>query len=178
MVYEKKDKIFLLGFMGSGKTTVGRKIARALHYDFYDLDHYIEAFTGEYISNIFRDKGEAYFRDLETECLSHFNDKKFIVLATGGGTPCFNDNIHTMLAQGCCVYIKMPEAALFQRLHQATPKRPLLLGKSETELREYIHDTLEKREEIYAQSHIIIDGINLSTPSLIGVLNHKMIHKS
>jgi shikimate kinase len=177
MIFEKKDKIYLIGFMGSGKSTVGRKIARGLNYDFYDLDNYIESYSGQSVTSLFQTKGEAYFRDLETECLRHFDDKKNIVLATGGGTPCFDDNLKTMLANACCVYLKMGEGALFQRLHQAIPKRPLLLGKSEDELRDYIHETLLKREEFYMQSHIIIDGINISTTSLIGVLKHKLIPK-
>jgi shikimate kinase len=175
MFIDKKDKIYLIGFMGSGKSTIGRKIARTLNYEFYDLDSYIESYCGQSINSLFNEKGEAYFRSIESQCLRHFNDKKFIVLSTGGGSPCFNDNMQLMLEHGCCVYIKMPEGALYQRLHKAIPKRPLLAGKSDDELREFIHDTLTYRETFYEQSHIIMDGINLSSPSLMGVLKHKLI---
>lgn len=178
MIFEKKDKIYLIGFMGSGKSTLGRKIARALNYDFYDLDNYIESYAGQSVSALFQSRGESHFRDLETECLAHFNNKKHIVLATGGGTPCFHDNLKVMLQHACCVYLKMTEGALFQRLHQAVPKRPLLLGKSEEQLRDFIHETLLQREEIYMQSHIIIDGINISTAALIGILKHKLMPKT
>ena len=177
MIYGKKDKIYLIGFMGSGKSTLGRKIARALNYDFYDLDNYIESITGVSVSAMFLQQGEKYFRTLETQYLKDFNDKKYIVLATGGGTPCFHNNLKTMLEHGCCVYIKMSEATLYQRLYKANPKRPLLLGKTEDELRDFIHQTLMQREEIYMQSHIIIDGINMGRASLIGVLKHKLVLK-
>ncbi len=175
MHFDKKDKIYLIGFMGCGKSTLGRKISRALNYEFVDLDQYIESVAGQSVASIFHDKGEEYFRTLETASLQYFNDKKYIVLATGGGTPCFNDNLKMMLSHGCCVYIKMPEGALYQRLHKASPKRPLLQGKTEDALRSYIHETLLQREEIYMQSHIIADGINLSNTSLIGVLKHKLL---
>ena len=174
MFAEKKDKIYLLGFMGSGKSTFGKKIARVLNYEFSDLDNYIESVAAQSVACIFETQGEANFRSLESECLTHYNTKKKIVVATGGGTPCFQNNMDLMLKQGCCVYLKLPEGALYQRLYQASPKRPLLMGKSEDELRSFIHDLLQQREPIYMRSHIIVDGMNLSPASLTGVLKHKL----
>ncbi len=173
MLYDKKDKIFLVGFMGSGKSTLGRKIATALNYEFSDLDNYIESRYGQPIHEIFQKHGEEYFRNLETECLAHYN-KKYTVIATGGGTPCFNNNMELMMEYGCCIYIKMPEGALFQRLVKASKKRPLLMGKSDEELKIFISETLLDREKYYSQSHIIIDGLKVSTSSLIGILKNKV----
>ena len=170
----KKNKVYLIGFMGSGKSTLGKKIAQALQYKFSDLDSYIESCAAESITSIFNTKGETYFRKLESECLSHFDTEKHMVIATGGGTPCFNDNMKHMLEQGCCVYIKMPEGALFQRLQKAIPKRPLLADKTDDELRDFIHQLLEIRETTYLQSQIVIDGMSISTPSLVPILKQKM----
>ncbi len=177
MIFEKKNKIFLIGFMGSGKSTLGKRIARAMHYDFIDLDTSIEVFAADTISSLFQTKGEEGFREIETECLSHLIDKKYLVIATGGGTPCFYNNMEVMLEHGCCVYLKMPEGALVQRLLQASPKRPLLAGKSEEELRVFIHEMLLKREEIYQKCHLVMDGMTLNTASIVGVLKHKMMPK-
>lgn len=175
MITEKKDKIFLIGFMGSGKSTLGKKIARALHYEFSDLDNYIESVAAQSISSIFETQGEDYFRKLETACLQNYSSQKNLVIATGGGTPCFNNNMELMLQEGCCVYIKMPEGALYQRLYQATPKRPLLAGKSEEELKEFIRLKMLEREPVYLKSHIVIDGMSLSTASLTGILRGKVL---
>ncbi len=175
MVFAKKDKLYLIGFMGSGKSTLGKKIARSLNYEFFDLDQAIESYAGASVSSIFQTQGEIGFRLLESECLSHFNNNKNIVIATGGGTPCFYHNMEMMLQNGCCVYIKMPEGALYQRLYKASPKRPLLVDKNEEELRDYIHELLLQREETYLKSHLIIDGMSVDTNSLVGVLKHKMI---
>ena len=93
-------RIFLIGFMGCGKTTLGKKLARTLNYNFIDLDSYIENKTTEKITEIFDKKGEHYFRDLEKESLSEICKMDNMVLASGGGTPCFSDNMQTMLAKG------------------------------------------------------------------------------
>lgn len=178
MIYEKKNKIYLIGFMGSGKSTLGKKLARLLHYDFSDLDQYIESTAAASISNIFDLQGEDYFRKLESKCLNDFNNEAYKVIATGGGTPCFHDNMNLMLSQGCCVYIRMPEGALLERLRKAAPKRPLLAGKDENALRTYIHDTLKAREETYLKSHIVIDGVSLSMPSLAQILKSKMMERA
>jgi len=175
---EKKNKIFIIGFMGSGKTTLGKKIAHALGYEFSDLDQYIESMAAQTISSIFEQQGESEFRKLESECLSHYDHKKYMVIATGGGTPCYNDNMDKMLGLGCCVYIKMPEGALLQRLQNARPNRPLLSGLNNHELQQFIHDTLMQRESYYLRSHMVFDGMKLSTPSLISLLKNKVAPKS
>lgn len=174
MYSEKKDLIFLVGFMGSGKTTIGKKIARALKYEFSDLDQYIESVAAQSVSSLFEQQGEAHFRNLESECLHHYGQRHGMVIATGGGTPCFHDNMDWMLEHGCCVYIHMPEGALYQRLCHASPKRPLLAGKTDEELRAFIHDKLMERESYYQRSHVVIDGMHSSISSITVLLKTKV----
>jgi shikimate kinase len=175
--FPKKDTLYLIGFMGSGKSTLGKKIAHALHYDFVDLDRAIENESGKRINAIFSEDGEARFREMESALLKKLSEKKFLVVATGGGTPCFHNNMQWMHDHGCCVYIKMPPLALYSRLEQAAPKRPLLEGKTGDELKQFITDTLAQRESFYQQSHLVIDGISVGLPSLMSVLKPKMALK-
>jgi shikimate kinase len=161
--------------MGCGKSTLGKKIARALHYDFMDLDTFIEQKAGKSINEIFNEQGEDYFRSLEVECLLSLDSKKFLVIATGGGTPLNGDLMAWMLEKGCCVYIRMPEGALLNRLRNAAPKRPLLSGKNEEELRNYIHEKLYEREPVYAKSHVSIDGVSASALAIAGMLKRKLV---
>jgi shikimate kinase len=92
-------RIFLIGFMGCGKSTIGKKLAKTLSCKFIDLDKYIERKTGESIQQIFKEKGEKYFRVLETESLMEICESDNLVIATGGGTPCFFDNMQRILAR-------------------------------------------------------------------------------
>jgi shikimate kinase len=172
---EKKDRVFLVGFMGSGKSTLGKKIARALGYDFIDLDIYIEQKEQKTINEIFTTSGEDYFRKLEHDCLMSLEAEHHIVIATGGGTPLNGELMSWMLERGCCIYIRMSEAALYSRLKNAAPKRPLLADKNEEELRSYIHEKIEERERVYARSHIIIDGLQTSVTALAGLLKRKLM---
>ena len=100
-------RIFLIGFMGCGKTTLGKKLAKHLNFNFIDLDRFIENKTVKSINVIFDEKGEQYFRDLEKESLNEIYKMDNLVIATGGGTPCFSDNMQTMLEKGICIYLKM-----------------------------------------------------------------------
>jgi shikimate kinase len=170
----KKNKIFLIGFMGCGKSTLGKKIAHALHYEFVDLDLSIEQKAGESINSIFEKFGEDNFRSIEDECLHDLELRKHIVVATGGGTPVNGECMSWMLDHGCCIYIRMPEGALLSRLRNAAPKRPLLAGKNEEELRNYIHEKLSVREPVYSKSHIVIDGLQTSSSALAGLLKRKV----
>src|SRR5690349_8405249 len=105
-------KIFLIGFMGCGKSTMGKKLAVKLGYDFIDLDHQIEKNLGTTITAYFAENGEEAFRKLESETLKNFDYPSNSIIATGGGAPCFFDNMDWMNANGLSIYIEMPAAAL------------------------------------------------------------------
>jgi shikimate kinase len=149
--------------MGCGKTTHGKKLAKTLGYQFVDLDKQIELKYNSTVSQLFQDKGEVVFRNIETEMLSEcIVHEAPTVISLGGGTPCFNDNLKHIKTNGLLVYIKMDAKSLFNRLKNAARKRPLLKGKTDDELLTYIDELLQKREEYYQQADIIVNGINLN----------------
>lgn len=160
-------KIFLTGFMGSGKSTHGKKLASLMEYGFVDLDDYIEKKEGKTISSIFENSGEQEFRRKESECLKDvINDKRSLVISLGGGTVCFNDNITKVLEAGLLIYIKMPAEALYDRLVKSHRERPLLKNKTPEEALEFIKNTLAYREQFYSRAPLVVSGINLSASML------------
>ena len=154
-------RIFLIGFMGAGKTTLGRGLAEALHCSFIDLDLYIEQRYHRTIGELFAEKGEPGFREIERRMLQEVSDFEHVVIATGGGTPCFFDNMERMNACGLTVYLEADPDILFRRLRIASQKRPLLRGKSDEELRSYIAEALEKRAPRYRQARLHFDASRL-----------------
>jgi shikimate kinase len=161
------DKIFLIGFMGSGKSTHGKKLAKLLNKPFIDLDNYIEKKEELSVEEIFEKKGEDYFREKESEYLKQVIARyPQSVVSLGGGTPCFNNNITQILKAGTAVYIEMPADSLHYRLTQSENKRPLLKDKSLEEGLEFIKDLLRRREPFYLQAQLTINGINLTADKL------------
>lgn len=158
--------IYLVGFMGSGKSTAGKKLAAALRYRFVDLDNMIEEETGLSIAAIFREKGEESFRISEMEILRMAGRLKDTVISCGGGTPCFHDNMEFMNSTGLTIYLEMTPVQLKSRLSSATSKRPLVESLEGDELMKYITDTLADREHYYLRSKIVIDGFSLDTAGL------------
>ena len=145
-------RIFLVGYMGAGKTTLGRALAKKLGLPFIDLDSYIEERIHKTISQIFAEKGEEYFRDLERRMLHEVGDFENVIISTGGGTPCFFDNIEYMNSQGTTVYLDVPIERLFIRLSIARNKRPLIKDKNDEELRTFIIDQLAARAPHYSKA--------------------------
>ena len=131
-------KIFLLGFMGAGKSTFGKRLANALQYDFIDLDTEIAHQAGMSASAFISLKGENAFRELESTCLKSLKSPGNAVVATGGGTPCFFDNMDWMNKEGITIYINVPEGVLHQRLSMDAGARPLLENKQGEELKLHI----------------------------------------
>ncbi|MBB2151812.1 shikimate kinase [Pedobacter gandavensis] len=162
-------KIFLIGFMGCGKSTLGRKLATKLGYDFIDLDHQIEMLAGMPIGEFFAAKGEPAFRVFESKTLKEFNYPDNCVVATGGGAPCYFDNMQWINENGLSVYIEMPPTALAKRLEGGKDKRPLLKDMNEDELIAFIAAKLEERNPFYQQANQIVNGISL-TPDALRVL--------
>ena len=154
-------RIFLIGYMGAGKTTLGRALAKELGIQFIDLDSYIEKRLCKSVSQIFAEKGEEGFRDIERRMLHEVGDFENVVISTGGGTPCFFDNIEYMNEHGTTVFLDVPVERLFIRLSIARKKRPLIMNKNDEELRSFIIEQLNKRETHYnkAKQKFIADQL-------------------
>jgi len=161
-----QTRIFLIGFMGSGKTTVGSQLARKLAYDFVDMDQMIEDTAGMSVPEIFGELGEEVFRSWEHKILLELCQKERVVVATGGGASCHGTMMSTMNANGVTVYIKLSPSILKDRLTRSRIERPLIRGKSEPELLQYIRTTLEAREVFYNQANYIVDGDKLDPENL------------
>ncbi len=144
--------IILVGFMGSGKTTLGKQLAQKLNYNFIDTDKTIEELIGVDIPTLFQTKGEEYFRHLEHRLIETIKVKN-TVIATGGGMPCFYDNMEQLNQIGITVYLKYSPKELFERLVNDPAQRPLLARKNKEELYRYIEDTLKEREPFYLKAH-------------------------
>ena len=157
------ERIFLIGFMGSGKTTLGKALSRELGVDFIDLDHYVEARYHKTVREIFAESGEERFRQIEKSLLHEVADFENVVIAAGGGTPCFFDNIDYMNAHGTCIYLKASTDELCRRLAGGRESRPLLRGKNDEELRHYIDHTLSQRNPYYSRAALHFDTGALNT---------------
>lgn len=153
--------------MGSGKTTAGKELAARLNYSFVDLDLYIEKEEKRTISAIFSDEGEKNFRKIERRMLKEIVKTDNIVVACGGGTPCYSDNMLFMKEKGQTVYLEMPVGALINRLKNSYGERPLIKGKSKEELRSYISSTLAEREKYYQKAHYTVKALNLKVDSIL-----------
>ena len=164
-------RIFLVGFMGCGKTTHGRKLANKLNYEFIDLDKLFEDRTGMSIPEYFNRFGEQAFREYERDMLQTYPFSNNVVIATGGGLPCFFDNMAWMNEHGTTVYISMTPEALAARLD--TPnvhERPALQNLRGEALVNLIRERLATREQFYAQAQHILDGVNLTAEKIAGHL--------
>jgi len=148
-------RIFLIGFMGSGKSTIGKKLAAKLSCDFIDMDAYIEQKEGKTIAEIFKTKGENYFRSLEQNVLKSLCIMENVVISTGGGTPCFFDNMEVMNQSGYSVYLKLEAEKIIGRLKNGTGKRPLISNLTALELEQEIRERLKIREPFYNKAKMI-----------------------
>ena len=155
--------------MGSGKSTHGRKLAKALKAEFIDLDIYITNKLDKTITEIFEQKGEQFFRDQETEAIMELVEEKWepCIISLGGGAVCFNNNMKLVKRNGLVIYLETQESALRERLMRSKNKRPLLKDKSPDEVLSFIKTKIKERSKFYDQAHIKINGLNLTTAILI-----------
>lgn len=160
-------KIFLIGFMGVGKTTIGKKLAAQTKYGFIDSDKYIEQKSGATVSEIFQNKGETAFRELEMSFLQSEIQSNTVV-ALGGGTPCYKNNMDVINQLGISIYLKMNGAQIANRLKHAKAKRPLIdqFKSDDKKLKEFISDKLKERETFYNRAHIKVDASNFDSMKL------------
>lgn len=154
------QRIIIIGYMGSGKTTVGRALAHNLGLSFYDLDWYIESRMHKTVKQLFDEKGEAGFRLIERNLLHELAEFENIVISCGGGTPCFFDNMAYLNAQGDTVYLKATPDVLYGHLKMGKTVRPLLLDKTEDEVQTFISRQLAERETYYNKAKYTLD-VNL-----------------
>jgi len=164
------SRIFLIGFMGSGKSTIGRKLANEVGYGFVDMDSLISQYSGMTIPGIFSEHGEALFRKWERDTLKEIIRQENIVVATGGGAPCHHKNMDVMNSSGLTIYLRLTPEAIRERLMRSKTERPLVKGKSDSELFDFIKELLGQREQYYLQSKIVTDGMNLKINELAEVI--------
>ena len=156
-------RVILIGYMGAGKTTVGKALAADLGLTFYDIDWYITMRYHRSVPEIFAERGEEGFRDLERRMLHEVAEFENVVVSCGGGTPCFYDNMEYMNSLADTVYLKADPEVLAQHLKMGKGKRPLIEGKTPEELETYIQESLQAREPFYSQAKYTIDISVLDT---------------
>ena len=150
-------RIILVGYMGSGKTTVGKALSKETGMMFYDLDWYIESRMRKSVSQIFAERGEEGFRKIEYNMLHEVAEFEDVIISCGGGTPCFFDNMDYLNQQGDVIYLKATPETLYKHLLMAKIERPLLKGKSAEELIAYITEHLKERSPFYEKARHVLD---------------------
>ncbi|MFT3746844.1 MAG: shikimate kinase [Agriterribacter sp.] len=150
-------RIFLLGYMGAGKTYWGKLWAARHGMDFFDLDHEIEQNAGMTIREMFEKHGESFFREKEKEALHQFENRNDFILSTGGGTPCFFDNIQWMNDKGITIYLNASIQVIAERLLKEKDHRPLIKNLTNEELIPFIENNINKRNKFYTQSGVILN---------------------
>ena len=153
--------------MGSGKTTVGKKLASLLGWSYIDLDKKIEEYEGKSIPEIFSENGEEYFRITESRLLKKLDVGNNTVISTGGGTPCYSNNMDIMLESGLTIYLKLTPLQLRSRLSESKGDRPLIKDLDHEMLLSFINEKLSAREKYYKRSVITADGIDLDINYLL-----------
>ena len=153
-------RIILIGYMGAGKTTIGKALAQELGLRFYDLDWYIESRMRKTVAQLFAEQGEEGFRRIERSMLHEVAEFENVLISCGGGTPCFFDNIDYINAQALTLYLKASPDVLYKHLKMGKTVRPLLLNKTPEEVKDFIIGQLAAREPFYLRAHHTL-GVSL-----------------
>lgn len=165
-------RIYLIGYMGCGKSTMGRKLACELGFNLIDLDHFIENKYFKTVPQIFAEEGEEGFRKKEQAALHEVSLFDQVIVATGGGAPCFFDNMKHMNRTGVCIFLDVETEELADRLMQSKTERPIIKGKSRNELTAFIDGMMQKRRPFYEQAQYILKGKTLTTQQVIDIIRH------
>ncbi len=168
------ERIFLIGYMGAGKTTVGRKLAKELDLSFIDLDLYIEGRYHRSIRQLFAERGEEGFRDIERRLLHEVAAFEDVLVSTGGGTPCFFDNMSFMNEAGTTIYLKVSVDELANRLEVCKQTRPVLQNRSGEELKSFVQESLDSRRPFYDQAKVIFDAEQMMTEADIQTITDNL----
>lgn len=163
--------IFFIGFMGCGKTRLGKKLANKTNRPFVDLDELIEETQGKTVSQIFEELGETGFRELEMQTLQNSLFAPNAIISTGGGAPCFYNNMDWMNANGLTFFIDTPIPILASRLINAKTPRPLIVNKSYEELLQFIDSKLLERRPYYQQAQLTLTQADVSPETVIELIN-------
>lgn len=163
-------KLFLIGMMGSGKSYWTKKLSKKLKIGGYDLDFLIESHEERTIAEIFEEDGEAYFRKTEAKLLRWFAEKKAFILATGGGTPCYEENMKWMNKQGVTVWIDEPVEVLAERLQPEKAHRPLIRDLSDDQIRSFLENKLAERRIFYEQATFHLQAKDINDASFAQIL--------
>lgn len=164
-------RIYVIGFMASGKTTYGRELARRLNFRFVDLDNQIENTTRSSIPRIFEKWGEDYFRKIEHQELLKTLDLTNTVVSTGGGTPVYFDNMNVMNKAGITLFIKLSKQSLLDRILKSNRRRPLLEDKNYDQLKDYLDEAYSTRMIFYRKARLVINPIVFEPDKLAIYLN-------
>ncbi len=165
-------RVILVGFMGCGKSTLGKKLAKKLNIPFIDSDTEIESHFQKSIGELFAEYGESHFRELEREYIEALDLREDFVLATGGGMPCFGENLNRLKDIGTTFYLERSAKELAHRLANAKTQRPLISGLEKEELLEFIEDKLQEREEYYKKAKVILSREEQSPEGIMSFLEH------
>lgn len=165
------SNIVLVGFSGAGKSTLGRQTAPLLGLRFVDLDHYIEQKLHYTVPQLFSQFGELIFRKCEYDALQDLLEEDNLLIAAGGGTPCYEQAMQLIVEKSISVYIKLSEETLVQRLANSKKTRPLTTSLSLEDLKVYVHETLLQREPFYKRAHLTVSDDNITPASLAQTLS-------
>ncbi len=165
------SRVYIIGFMGVGKSTVGKKLASKLGYEFLDTDKVFETKYKLGINDFFLKYGEELFRKLEFDVLKSTFDKDNCIISTGGGLPCHNNAISEINKNGISVFLEMDEKAIHSRLVSSKQKRPLLQTFNEDELLEYIHQKLDERKKHYEKANIKVPALSIDIEDIIQMIS-------
>lgn len=163
-------RIYLIGYMGSGKSTLGKRLAKHAGLQFIDMDNYIEERNCKTVPQLFAEYGEEGFRQRERKALEELSEFTEVVIATGGGAPCFFDNIRLMNRTGKTIFLNIDPEILAGRLIESKTERPLIKGKSKKELESFIDKTLSKRNAYYKQADIEVTEPDIDLDHLISLM--------
>lgn len=166
-------RYFIIGYKSSGKTTIGKKLAESLSLGFIDLDEVIERREGKTIPQLYTELGDEGFRTREWEALLEVVKSDNVVVALGGGAPCYCDNMNLIEKYGDVIYLKLDDDTLVNRLKHATVNRPIVLNKSDEELRLYIKDIRDRCEHHYLRAKYIITGKEITVDQILEAIGRE-----
>ena len=163
-------RYFLIGYKSSGKSTMGRRLAKKLNLGFIDLDEVIEKREGKTVPELYTELGDEGFRIKEWEALKEIVKTDNVVVALGGGAPCHCDNMNLIEKYGEVVYLRLDNDTLVSRLKSATVDRPIVLKKTDEELRYYVQDIRNRCEHHYLRAKYVIDSKDISVDKVVDIL--------
>lgn len=179
MSSESFRNVFITGMPGSGKTTLGKLLAKKLDLKYVDTDQLIEALTGKKISEIFLEHGELFFRNLEKKILKEIvEDKEKKIISLGGGTPCNEENLNLIKSTGFMIYLQLTPKALTSRISQNPEVRPMFTGMNPDEITDKVSGLLAEREKYYSKADLIVRGLNADHHELFQKIKSIVHHTS